>query len=256
MGIREITRSGAFVAAVLALVVVLLPFGLEEVGETTGLFKFPVKKTITGWLSPAGGARAPRGRMFAPVNWERYRHDLEEFTKWAEERSEAAISLPLEPVVITVEEKVAKPESRIWPVPVASCTAGDQVGRGKGYVFISGIANPMEEGAVIAPSEGLCGYEIVFVGERSVWFRVVLAGEEDSPMGVVKFPEFTRVDGESIVRGNRKYVARDAFPLASGGWLMIDSFVPPDGTLFKILDEKRREVASILCVVIGEKGGR
>ena len=75
-------------------------------------------------------------------------------------------------------------------------------------------------------------------------------------MGVVKFPEFTRMEGESLVKGNRKYVARDAFRLKSGGWLMIDSFMPPNGVVFKILNEHRREGASLLCVVIGEKGGK
>jgi hypothetical protein len=38
--------------------------------------------------------------------------------------------------------------------------------------------------------------------------------------------------------------------------MMVDSFVPPDGTVFKILEERRRVVATILCVVIGEKGGK
>ena len=37
---------------------------------------------------------------------------------------------------------------------------------------------------------------------------------------------------------------------------MIDSFMPPDGAVFKILDESRGVIASILCIVIGEKGGR
>ena len=144
----------------------------------------------------------------------------------------------------------------MWSVPVVSCTAGDPMGLKKGYVFISGFDQLFEEGAMIAPSEELCGYEIVFIGERSVWFRAVFDSEGDTKMGIVKFPEFTRVEGESLVRGNHRYVARDAFPLASGGWLMIDSFMPSDGVVFKILDEKRYVVASILCIVIGEKGGK
>ena len=142
-----------------------------------------------------------------------------------------------------------------------SCTAGDAVGRAgtarrSGYVFISGFDHPCEEGSLIAPSDELCGYEIVCIGERSVWFRAILEREGGSPMGIVKFPEFTRVEGESLVKGNRKYVARDAFPFTSGGWLMIDSFMPPDAVVFKILDENRREIATILCIVIGEKGGK
>lgn len=255
MGIREFTKSGAFVATVFALVVALVPFGLEEIGETTGLFKFQARKTLLGWFS-FGKATLPYVQHSPPVDWERYRRDLEEFTKWAEGRSSAVISLSCDSQVITVEDEVEKPALRMWSVPVAGCTAGGPAGGKRGYVFISGFDHPFEEGTVIEPSDGLCGYEIVFIGERTVWFRVVFDVEENAPMGVVKFPEFTRVEGESLVRGNRKYSARDAFPLASGGWLMIDSFLPPDGTVFKILDENRRVVASILCIVIGEKGGR
>lgn len=254
MSIGELKKSGAFVATVFALVVVLLPFGVEQIGEATGLFDFPVQKTITGWFAPpAAGA----GRVIVkPVDWERYRQDLEAFTEWAESREDAVISLALRPEVIVVEEKEEKPKRRIWSVPVVSCTAADPLGRKKGYVFISGFNGTLEEGVVIAPSDELCGYEIVFVGERSVWFRVIAETKGDIPMGIVKLPEFTRVENGSLVRGNRKYVVRDAFPLASGGCLMIDSFLPPDGTVFKILDGDRKEVASLLCVVIGEKGGR
>ena len=109
---------------------------------------------------------------------------------------------------------------------------------------------------MIAPTHDRCGYEVVSVGERSSWFRVVYESEGDEPMGIVRFPEFTRIEGDALVRGNRKYAARDAFPLASGGWLMIDSFLPPDGVVFKIIDENYREVTSLLCIVIDEKGDR
>ena len=260
MGVREFTKSGAFVAIVFALVVVLVPFGLEQIGETTGLFSFHVTKTVTGWFS--AGARVQHDRLPAskPVDWERYRKDLEDFTIWADGQVGASISLPPpEPDVIElVEEEM--PERRIWHVPVASCTAGSSALGGApgapGYVFISGFGRSYKEGSVIEPSEELCGYEIVFVGERTVWFKAMFDNEDDARMGMVKFPEFTRVEGESLVKGSRKYVARDAFPLKSGGWLMVDSFMPPDGAVFKILDEKRREVATLLCIVIGEKGDK
>ena len=109
---------------------------------------------------------------------------------------------------------------------------------------------------MIAPTQDRCGYEVVSVGERSSWFRVVYESEGDESMGIVRFPEFTRIEGDALVRGNRKYAARDAFPLASGGWLLIDSFLPPDGVVFKIIDENYREVTSLLCIVIDEKGDR
>ena len=258
MDVREFTRSGAFVAMVFALVVVLLPFGIEEIGEATGMFSFPVKKTISGWLSGLAGSRPAHGRPATakPVEWDRYRQALEEFSVWVAGREPAAISLPpAEVVEIRVEEE-SRPARRTWPVPVTACTAPDPSGGRRGYIFISGFDHPFEEGAMVAPSEGLCGYEIVSVGERTVWLRAVFDEEADSPMGVARFPEFTRVTGECLIKGSRRYFARDAFPLASGGWLMIDSLMPPDCVLFKILDESRHVVASMLCVVIGEKGGR
>lgn len=253
MGVREFTKSGAFVVTVLALVVVLVPFGLEQIGEATDFFSFPVTKTIKGWFAgPAPVSKA----VARPVDWERYRHDLENFSQWAEERESVVISLPREPVVIHVKEMREEPRRQIWRVPVASCTIGDPTSDKKGYLFISGFDRTFEEGTVIAPSNEKCGYEIVSIGERTVWLRAVTESEGDVPMGIVRLPEFARVEGETLVRGKRIYVARDAFELSSGGWLMLDSFLPPDGAVFKILDENRREVTTLLCVVIDEKGGK
>ena len=255
MGAREFTKSGAFVAMVFALVVALMPFALEQIGEATGLFEFRVAKMVSNWFS--GHKRVNvGGETFKSVDWERYRQDLEKFTEWTEAKSVAVITPPVAPVVIKVEEDYRKPERRIWSVAVTSCTAAEPSGRRKGYVFIAGLDRPRYEGEMIAPSKELCGYEIVAIGERSAWFRVVFEEEGDEPMGVVKLPEFTRIEGETLVRGKRRYVERDAFPLSSGGWLMIDSLLPPDAAVFKILDEKRRVVTTILCVVIGEKGGK
>ena len=255
MGIGELKKSGAFVATVFALVVALVPFALEQIGDTTGLFEFKVTKTISGWFSGPGSRHVSTAAV-KPVDWERYRQDLEAFTGWVDGQSKAVISPPVAPVVIRVRETEKKPERMMWSVPVVSCTASDPMGRKKGYVFMSGFSRPYYEGEVILPSKEMCGYEIVSIGERTVWLRAIFESENDSPMGVVKFPEFTRVESDSLVKGNRRYVARDAFPLASGGWLMIDSFMPPDGAVFKILDENRGVIASILCIVIGEKGGR
>lgn len=255
MGIRDITKSGTFVVALFVLVAVLVPFVIEEIGDTTGLFDFPVTKRIKGLFKPSAAEGA--SKKMVKVDWARYRNDLEEFSRWAEGHRNVVISLPKAPVeVIKVKEEEVKPERRMWCLPVVSCTGADPVGGRKGYVFVSGFDKPLEEGSMIAPSEELCGYEIVFIGERSVWLRVVSDPEGDERMGIVKFPEFERIEGASLVKDRRRYVARDAFSLASGGWLMIDSFMPPDGAVFKILDENRRVVTTILCIVIGEKGGR
>jgi len=255
MGMQEFTKSGAFVAIVFVMVVTLLPFALEQIGEATELFSFPVSKTISGWCSFGKVAPARTGAVLA-IDWTRYKADLESFTKWAEGRSIVGISLlPPESEFEVVEEDKA-PERKMWMVPVVGCTAADPFGGKKGYVFFSGFDHPFEEGSMIAPTEELCGYEIVHVDERSVWLRAEFGDGDGNPMGAAKFPEFTRVDGDSLVRGVRRYVAYDAFPLDSGGWLMLDSFMPPDGAVFKLLDERRRAVTTLLCIVIGEKGGR
>ena len=44
--------------------------------------------------------------------------------------------------------------------------------------------------------------------------------------------------------------------MMSGGFLMIERIAPPDEGTFKILDSRHVEVATILCIVIGEKGGK
>lgn len=256
MGVREFTKSGAFVAIVFALVVVLFPFALEQIGDATGLFGFPARKTVVGWFS-AGRASPQRDRLVVKVvDWEAFRKDMESFTEWVEGKNVAVITLPPPEIEFRIEETESSPVRALWSVPVASCTAAAPSGRKKGYVFISGFDHPFEEGSAIAPTDILCGYEIVHVGERSVWFRAVFGGEDETTMGPVKFPEFSRVDGDCLVRGVRRYVERDAFPLPSGGWLMLDSFMPPDGAVFKILDGRRRTAATLLCTVIGEKGGR
>ena len=255
MGFGEFTKSGTFVLVLLAMVVVGLPFGVEQIGATTGFFSFPVTKTIKGWF--AGPASAGRGGVAAkPVEWERYRKDLESFTEWAEGRRTARITPPprIEDVIVLPKEE--KPQRQIWSVPVTSCTAGNPVTGRKGYVFFSGFDRRFEEGDIIQPTAERCGYEIAFVGDRAVWLRAILDDEGDRPMGRVKLPEFRRVGNECLVIGTRQYVVRDAFPLESGGWLTIDDFLPPDGVLFKLRDERRDVVASILCIVISEKGGK
>lgn len=255
MGFGDFTKSGSFVLLLLVTVVVGVPFGLEQIGETTGLFTFPVTKTIKGWF--AGSAPSGRGGGAAkPVEWERYRRDLEAFTEWAEGRQVADLTLPkpVEEVIPLPPEE--KHELEVWYVPVTSCTAGNPLRGRKGYVFISGFDRRFEEGDVIEPSADRCGYEIAFVGDRTVWFRAVFDNEGGKALGRVKLPEFTRVEDGSLLMGPRRYVVRDAFPLESGGWLTIDAFLPPDGVLFKLRDERREEVATLLCIVFGQTGGK
>lgn len=91
MSIKEFTKSGTFVLIVLALVVVLLPFAAEQVGEATGLFDFPATKWVNGLFA---SKRATGGtRVDANVDWEKQLKDLKDFSDWAEGLEEAKISI-------------------------------------------------------------------------------------------------------------------------------------------------------------------
>ena len=91
MSIRNLLQGGKFVLVVLVLVVVLLPFAVEQVGEASGLFNFPVTKWVKGLFaskSATGSSKAP-----AETDWEKQVKDLEAFSKWADGLAEAKISI-------------------------------------------------------------------------------------------------------------------------------------------------------------------
>lgn len=91
MAIKDFFKSGTFVLVVFVLVVALVPFAAEQIGETTGLFKFPATKWVKGLFvsqSAAIGAKEP-----AKVDWERQLSDLEAFSDWADGLAEAKISI-------------------------------------------------------------------------------------------------------------------------------------------------------------------
>lgn len=91
MSIKDLKNSSAFVLTVLALVVVLLPFAAEHIGDATGLFDFPATKWVKGLFaskSTGGGSKES-----AKVDWERQVKDFEAFSKWTEGLAEAKISI-------------------------------------------------------------------------------------------------------------------------------------------------------------------
>lgn len=91
MSIKEFMKSGTFVLVVFVLVVALVPFAAEQIGETTGLFDFPATKWVKGLFaskSAATGTKEP-----AKVDWERQLSDLEAFSDWADGLTEAKISI-------------------------------------------------------------------------------------------------------------------------------------------------------------------
>ena len=91
MSIREFTKSGTFVLVVLGLDDLILPFGIEQIGEATDLFSFPATKWVKGLFtsqSAAGGSKD-----VAKVNWEQQAKDLEAFSEWADGLADAKISI-------------------------------------------------------------------------------------------------------------------------------------------------------------------
>lgn len=91
MSIKEFMKSGTFVLVAFVLVVALVPFAAEQIGETTGFFDFPATKWVKGLFASkpaATGTKVP-----AKVDWERQLSDLEAFSDWADGLAEAKISI-------------------------------------------------------------------------------------------------------------------------------------------------------------------
>lgn len=91
MTLKELKNSGTFVLAVLALVLLLMPFAAEQVGEATGLFDFPATKWVKGLFSSKSAGSAVKAS--AKADWDRQLADLKEFSDWAEGLAEAKISV-------------------------------------------------------------------------------------------------------------------------------------------------------------------
>lgn len=91
MSIKDLKKSGAFVLSVLALVVVLLPFAVEQIGDATGFFDFPASKWVKGLFS--SNSSLTNVKDHSKIDWERQVKDIEEFGKWSEGLAEAKISI-------------------------------------------------------------------------------------------------------------------------------------------------------------------
>ena len=100
MSIKELTKSGTFVLVLLVLVVIGLPFAMEQIGEVTGFFDFPATKWVKGlFTSKSTGSNS---KVSAKVDWEQQLKDLKDFSDWADGLAEAKISI-VRPEVFQVE---------------------------------------------------------------------------------------------------------------------------------------------------------
>ena len=342
MSFRDLTKSGPFVLAVLLLVVILVPFGLEQIGETTGLFDFPATKWVKGLF--ASRSKADAAKDSAKANWDKQVKDLEAFSEWAEGLAEAKISIvrpeqfqvvradpnpatashfswklqllsdSLDVNATQVRNKLAlicEPEDMVsgriasvkplaggekgflvtvdgvrgtgkvglsyeglppvyydvklrsmWLVPVASCRS-TMKGRYESAVFFPGMESGLAEGTVISPGEDKCGYRILSISDRCVWFEAFYGNEppEDTlPHSI--WPDFSRVDtlsptpppGRLIFGKSRCFWPGDAIKLPnSGSYLMVDDFLAGRAVVFRLLDGAMRPMRELLCVIVREK---
>ena len=121
----------------------------------------------------------------------------------------------------------------IWLVPVASCRSAVP-GKYDAAVFIPGMEKGLAEGAVISPSKGKCGYRVISISDRCVWFEALYGDEPPKDkLPHVTWPDFSRIDTISptpppgcLMLGKRKFWPGDAIMLRnSGAYLMVDDFL-------------------------------
>lgn len=86
---NSFTKSTSFVLIVLALVVVLLPFGLEQIGEVVG-FKFPATKWVKGLFVSKVEKVVLSGEK---VDWDEQLKDLKNFSEWVDGQPDAKITV-------------------------------------------------------------------------------------------------------------------------------------------------------------------
>ncbi|MBE6382157.1 MAG: hypothetical protein E7049_03970 [Lentisphaerae bacterium] len=111
MTFGDLKKSGVLVIAMLVLVVLLVPFAIEQVGEATMLYSFPATKWVKGLFSSDNGQEASKAP--AKVDWERQLKDLQAFSEWVDGRPEIKISI-VRPDVFQIVRADANPatESR------------------------------------------------------------------------------------------------------------------------------------------------
>ena len=91
MSIKELSKSGTFVIALLVLVVIGLPFAVEQIGEATDLYSFPATKWVKGLFAAKGEATV--SKVPSKVDWDSQLEALKKFSEWADGRADVKISI-------------------------------------------------------------------------------------------------------------------------------------------------------------------
>lgn len=120
---KDFTKSSGFVLAVLGLVVVLVPFAAEQIGETTGLFRFPATQWVKG-LFASKSSVAGATQQATKIDWERQLKDIEDFKAWTEGLAEAKISIvrPEEFQIVRSDSNPATKSEFSWKLQLISDT--------------------------------------------------------------------------------------------------------------------------------------
>ena len=152
---------------------------------------------------------------------------------------------------------------RMWLVPVAGCRSRDLNGRYGSIVYFPGMKGGLTEGDVISPGSDKCGYRILSISDRCVWFEAFYGnnpGEEALP--VSNWPDFSRIDtrpptpppGRLVFGRNKCFWPKDAIRLPrTNRYLYVDDFMGGKAVKFRLLDENMHKVSDLLCVIVRER---
>ena len=158
---------------------------------------------------------------------------------------------------VSYDAKVRRP----WLVPVTSCRSAMK-GRYGSAVFVAGLERGLAEGAVISPGVGKCGYRVLSISDRCVWFEAFYSDappENEFPHGV--WPDFSRIDTMPqapaqgrLILGNRHFWPGEAIKLPNSSYcLVVDHLLKGKGAVFRLLDSSMRPVRDLLCVIVREQ---
>ena len=88
--IRELMKDWRFAVGVIFLLIVLLPFGVEYIGDTLDLWKFPATATVKGWFT---SEKVKVDAVAQQADWAKQNNDFKEFTGWVSGKSAAKIEI-------------------------------------------------------------------------------------------------------------------------------------------------------------------
>ena len=152
---------------------------------------------------------------------------------------------------------------RMWLVPVAGCRSRDLNGRYGSIVYFPGMKGGLTEGDVISPGSDKCGYRILSISDRCVWFEAFYGNAPgEGALPVCNWPDFSRIDvrpptpppGRLVFGRNRCFWQKDAIKLPrTNRYLYVDDFMGGKAVKFRLLDENKHQISDLLCVIVRER---